>query len=289
MKKFLKTGGLCLMLGLAFSCSSDDNKGGTPNEDEITLLVLDKMEEFQYDSSYNTTEEPGELALFSKIKTVFHYDEKGRVTVLDIDNEDEIPFPEESKSIIKCTLTYNDANQLTRVHSVGVSSGEDWIDEQFEYNAQGVLVQSVESVDNEVKHYVVNDKKQVVSLKVVTDHDYEEHYAYEYDAKGNVIRVTDVDNSSHFHTFTYDTNKTPYEHMNFNLMYENFDFTHYLNFLNLAKNNILSFEDSYGTWTIKHELNADGFPIESIGTMIKENRTERFVFKYTYKTIKIKK
>lgn len=60
-------------------------------------------------------------------------------------------------------------------------------------------------------------------------------------------------------------------------------------FLNLAKNNMISFEDSCGKWTIEYEFNADGFPIESIGTMIKENRTERFVFKYTYKTIKIKK
>jgi len=106
MKNFLKTGGFCLILGLAFSCTSDDNKGGKSNEEETTLIVLDRMEELQYDSEYNEEQESDELALFSKTTYVFHYDEKGRVAILDVDDLDEIPLSEESHSITKSTLTY---------------------------------------------------------------------------------------------------------------------------------------------------------------------------------------
>jgi len=289
MKKFLKTGGFCLILGLAFSCTSDDNKGGKSNEEETTLIVLDRMEELQYDSEYNEEQESDELALFSKTTYVFHYDEKGRVAILDVDDLDEIPLSEESHSITKSTLTYNDANQIKSIHTIEMISGENWIDEQFEYNAQGVLVKSVERVDNETKHYQLNEKKQVVSLKVVTDHNYEEHYAYEYDERGNIIRATEIDNSKRIHNFTYDTNKTPYENMSINFTHSNFDYTHYLTSLNVGKNNILSYKDRYGEWVMKHELNAEGYPIESTGSFEGKNKTMRLVYKYTYKSITIKK
>jgi len=40
---------------------------------------------------------------------------------------------------------------------------------------------------------------------------------------------------------------------------------------------------------MKHELNAEGYPIESTGSFEGKNKTMRLVYKYTYKSITIKK
>ncbi len=303
MKKIFKTVGICLIACLVFSCTSDDNSvkeenpggenpggenpGGENPGETITLWVLDKVEEKIYDSKYNEEGEVIGSELFSITNYVFNYDEKGRIGTVDVDQLDEIPFPEESHYITRATVTYNDKNQITRLYTVDTQNGEAWYDEKMEYNGEGQLIKTVESVDGETKFFQYNAKNQVATLKILDDSGHVLNYTYEYDSRGNIARAA-ADNE--FHVFSYDDKKNPYTHMSMNLSYDDFEYTYGLTVLKIGTNNITSYTDDRGeVWLRELEYNAEGYPTKAKAYFKNDRTIVGSTYSYTYKTITVAK
>jgi len=304
MKKILKTVGICFIACLAFNCTSDDNSTDTQKpgkekpeeekpgeekpEEEITLVVLDRMEETEYSSHYMN----GELIkteLYSQTTHVFSYDQKNQVVGMESNQLDEIPVGGGYLNKTKSTITYNDANLITRLHVVDLSKNESWYDENFEYNSQGLLTKSFEATEGELKTYAYNAQKQISTITTSIDND-SHTINYEYDSNGNIIRAFDPADNGEQEFFTYDDKLNPYTQMNISLLYNDYESTYPLTLSKMAKNNVVTYKDYEGVeWVTEYEFNSMGYPTKAI-SYYKNNKALLGNIKvYTYKTIKIQK
>lgn len=270
MKTIFKTAGLCFIAGLTFSCSSDDNSPSDNNSSE-TLIVLDKVEKTRYSTHYSN----GELTkseLFSESTYKFNYDDTGKLTTIEMDQLDEIPY-EGITTKTKASIFYNEQGKVVRLYTRDIENEEDWHDETFEYNDKGLVVKSTEKVENDIKTYNYNDKNQINSIvennKTTSN--------FEYDSNGNVSLAFLANDSKFQNSFMYDNKKSPYANMNIDLTYGNFEFTYILPFFQKAKNNIISYEDFNGSdndeWVIEYEYNADNYPTKAT-TYYKKDRAK---------------
>lgn len=303
MKKIFKMVGLCFIACLAFNCTSDDNsmgkqkpgeekpgeeKPGEEKPDEETLFVLDRVEETEYSSHYMS----GELIkteLFSQTTHVFSYNQKNQVTAIESNQLDEIPFDGGYLNKTKSTITYNDANLITRLHVVDISNNESWYDETFEYNNQGLLTKSFEVTEGELKTYGYNAENKISTI--TTSMDNSQHTInYEYDSNGNIIHAFNPTDNGEQEFFTYDDKLNPYANMNISLLYDNYESTYPLTLSKIGKNNVVTFKEYEGVeWVTEYEFNSQGYPTKAI-SYYKNNKALIGNSKvYTYKTITIKK
>lgn len=297
MKKIFKTLGICFIACLAFNCTSDDNSTGNhkpgeekPGEEkpgEKTLVVLDRLEHTEYSTSY----ENGELTeteLFSQSTYLFSYDEQGRVTMIETTELDEIPFDGGYLNHAKSIVTYNDANQIIRLHTLDLDDNEDWYDETFEYNSQGLLTKSFEATEGELKTYGYNAQNQISTITNSLDNT-QHTINYEYDRNGNIIRAYDPSNNRVQELFTYDDKLTPYTHMNISLLYDDYESTYPLTLSKMGKNNVVTYKDYEGVeWVTEYEFNSTGYPIKAISYYKNNKELLGYSKVYTYKTITIK-
>lgn len=293
MKKIFKTVGLCFIACLAFNCSSDDNskdnqKPGEEKPEEKTLVVLDRVEETEYSSHYMN----GELIkteLFSQTTHVFSYDEKNQVVGMVSNQLDEIPVGGGYLNKTKSTITYNEANLITRLHVVDLSKNEPWYDETFEYNSQGLLTKSFEATEGELKTYGYNAQNLIST--VTTSMDNNQHTInYEYDSNGNLIHAFDPTDDGEQEFFTYDDKLSPYANMNISLLYDDYESTYPLTLLKMGKNNVVTYKDYEGVeWVTEYEFDSMGYPTRAISYYKNNKALLGNVKVYTYKTITIKK
>lgn len=299
MKKILKTVGICFIACLAFNCTSDDNSTGSqkpgeekPGEEkpgeEITLVVLDRMEEKEYSSTY----ENGELieaALFSDSTFRFSYDEQGRITMVESTQLDEIPMDGGYQNNTKSTVIYNDVNQVVRLYTLDLDGNEDWYDETFEYNSQGLLTKSFEATEGELKTYAYNAQNQISTITTSMDNN-QHTINYEYDSNGNIIRAFDPNSTRLQEFFTYDDKLNPYTHMNISLLYNDYESTYPLTLSKMGKNNVVTYKDYEGVeWVTEYEFNSMGYPTKAISYYKNNKALLGNVKVYTYKTITIQK
>lgn len=287
MKRFLKTGSFCLMLGLAFSCSSDDNS----TSGKVTLRVVDKLVITSYEQHYGNNNELISTRLSSISTVVFHYDEKGRVASFNTDQLDEIFMNGGYHNIFQTSLTYNDDNQIASVVGIETTTGNNWMDHQYEYNNQGLLSKSVERVENETVMYHFNDQKQLASFSEIVNNR-EDIKDIVYDQLGNISRVYDRSNPNYQEEFIYDTKKNPYENMTIDFTYDDFDLTfNKLYTLKIGKNNIVSYRDDNGNeWIVEHTFdNKEVYPTKSVSYLKKDRAKLGTSYAYTYKDITIEK
>lgn len=288
MKRILKTSAICLVALLAFNCSSDDNNNGGNQKD--TLYVLDKVEVTVY-STFSSGGILEKTELFSENTYVFNYDAQGRVVTIDIDGLDEIPYDGGVRYKKTATISYTASDKISSLITVDQENNEVWADINFEYDATGMLVRSIDKEEEgDVTNYTHNDKKQIASIDV-TGNGYQEVVNFEYDANGNMSSAVNPAHAKSQVLFTYDTYKNPYTNMTLDATtYDDYESAYLLNLFKIAKNNILTYQDELKMkWEMEHTYNAEGYPVTSTLHYQKDKTMLGGSYKYTYKTITVEK
>lgn len=280
MKKILHSVSFGLLALLTFSCSSNGD------DSEYNKTVLDTVTEKTYHAVHSPNGDIDKSELSTDIVYAFSYDTSGNVSqiaMLGTDHEDKID------NLV--TLVYANNRTLTETRVVSNTTGVLEMHNTFEYNNQNLAIKSTDALTNSFTTFEYDSKRQVIKSNYTSDN-YNESIEYIYDVKGNIIRAQNVDNPNFFEAFTYDDKKTPYEHININMLNNQYDLTSYLPLTSKSPYNVHTYIDGEtngnGSET-EVKANKENYPIRVTSYYTKSKSKVSSDFTYTYKTIKVKK
>ncbi|MFD0700201.1 hypothetical protein [Myroides pelagicus] len=281
-KSFLSMSIIALLMA---SCSSDDTPTPTPVPSN-DIYVVESMQ-----SDYYLANDKGEFDKPYDTETkTFTYDDKGALISHTIESIDDIGQPTENIQKYKGTYTYNDKGLLVKYKSVDLIDNTDFWDATLTYNAQELVSEIYDAVEDLKTTFEYNDQRQVLK-EVVTTANNVNTIMYQH-KEGNIILVDNSPNTStpEQMKFSYDNTPNPFKYMRVDFSLDDYDFTgEFLGFVHNNKNSVTKYQYN-DTEVLPIEYTLDpktGMPIEQI-TYFESDKSDKEVIKYTYKKIEQK-
>ncbi|MEK6495338.1 hypothetical protein [Myroides odoratimimus] len=273
MKKAITNILSTLLVFITIGCSSDSNNSnddGTSNSGKEKITVLDvytNIDSFKDDSD--------------SYEVKFAYDDQGKVTnhYMTYEAIRNNQLVVHSKS--ECSYFYDKNNQLIKIKEV---NGEGKLTKNFvfEYDDKGQMIKSTDLDYDSKLFFTHNSKKQIIKAT-----DIKNTTGFNYDDQGNLVNTSTIDNANLVESYTYDNNPNPFRDMPVNLPLHfqkttAFDIMYYYKPIN----NVTSYNQNNSTkGNVQYEYNKNKYPKISIST--NNNSTVREEF--SYKEIEITK
>lgn len=178
-----------LTVVLFANCSSSDVQ--IDEEKEGILVVNRIMYDYEIASEINVED----YAIYHGPTQYISYDSKGKIAFVDKIERLEMGEDEMNRKYTKIVYAYDDRGTLVSLTSMDTQSMNVFSKLNLSYNSLGLLIQSVDEIEQTVLNYGYNAKNEMISING-QDKGQEVAMKLTYNPTGDLIGVYDVDHAS---------------------------------------------------------------------------------------------
>lgn len=232
-----------LSVVLFANCSSSDVQ---IDEEKEGILVVSRI---MYDYEIASVTNVEDHAIYHEPTHYISYDSKGKIAFVDKVEWLEMGEDVDNRKYTKIVYAYDDRERLVSLTRMDTQSMKVFSKLNLSYNGLGLLIQSVDEIENTVLNYGYNAKNEMISIKG-QDKGQVVAMKLTYNPTGDLIGVYDLDHASSKkkdHAFSRESIK---KNKNLDFLFSNFPLTPWIN--TKVEEGFLDCDDK--TWQIRNDV-----------------------------------